>query len=210
MTVCLAVNTANTILSLALVSGDAVVYRFACAETRDQGNLILSEAKKAVAQGGMTFDDIDLFTVVTGPGSFTGIRIGIAALRGMALAAGKPVTGVSSFDLFRAAGPADIIAIESWREELYLQYRDDEPVNQTPQDFVRARSFASSVTIAGDAAGKLAALIPGAVVAPGDLPDAVDAARLALSRGVAGEKPVPFYLRPADVTLAGGLRRIES
>ena len=48
------------------------------------------------------FKDIDRFAVTTGPGSFTGLRVGIAAVRGMAIAAGKPAVGLSTLASFAA------------------------------------------------------------------------------------------------------------
>lgn len=208
---CLAVNTANTVLSVALVEDDKVIYRFATAETRDQGNVLLDQADAALKQAGYGYDGLDMLAVVTGPGSFTGIRIGIAAMRGMALAAGKPLAGVSSFDLFAEPqdGMTNVVAVESWREELYLQATGQDAVNEKPEIF--AARVTGKVLISGDAAAKLAPHIAGAVVSSRPLADAADAAKIAMARGVAAaESPVPYYLRPADVTLAGGLRRLES
>ena len=207
---CLAVNTANTILSVALTDGDALLYHFTTTETRDQGNLIIGHAKKGLQQEGLSFADLDLMAVVTGPGSFTGIRIGLAALRGMAMAAQKPLIGLSSFDLFAApvAGGRNVIAVESWRQELYFQIDHGEPVNETPEAFAqKIKDDGTPIVISGDAAAKLLPFIPKATVFDG-LPDAVELAKRAIlkcrteGKAAAATRPAPFYLRPADVTLS--------
>lgn len=207
---CLAVNTATTILSVALTDGDDVLHHFAANETRDQGNLILSHAKEGLAKAGLGFADLDLLAVITGPGSFTGIRIGLAAMRGIAMAAKKPLIGLSSFDLFAApvAGARNVIAVESWRQELYFQIDHGEPVNETPEDFAKKlQGTDTPIVVSGDAAEKLLPFVPQATLYAG-LPDAVDAARRAVQKfetegtAATATRPAPFYLRPADVTLS--------
>lgn len=204
---CLAVNTANSVLSLALLVDGKVAYFFETRETRDQGNLLISHAQRALAAAGYGFQDLDVLGVGIGPGSFTGIRIGIAAMRGIALASGKPLLGISSFDLFAetAADVKNIVAIESWREELYLQLNGQMPVNVPPADFARDLEDGAGYAISGDARDKLAVALPKASVSSRD-PDARDLAALTVKRfteeGAPKESPVPFYLREADVTLS--------
>ena len=104
---CLAVNTATKVLSLALVEGEEVLHFYETAETRDQGNLLLGHIQSGLKKSNLGFADLDVLAVVTGPGSFTGIRIGLATMRGIALAADKPLIGLSSFDMFAVRG-ADV------------------------------------------------------------------------------------------------------
>ncbi len=208
--ICLAVNTANTVLSVELVRDGAVLHYYETTETRNQGNLLLQHVKKGLEVAGLKYADIDLLAVVTGPGSFTGIRIGLATLRGIAMAADLPVIGVTSFEIFAApsTGKANILAIESWREELYFTALDAAgktiipPVNEPPADFLR-RLPPGPFVISGDATNKLSALLPdaenlGETIPPGTI------ARCAIAKFKAqgSELPLPFYMRDADVTIS--------
>ena len=202
----LAVNTANTLLSLALVDSGKVLHLYESLETRDQGNLLLKHVQQALETAKIGYGDLDLLAVVTGPGSFTGIRIGLATMRAMAMAAGVPIIGISSFDLFAApkTGHANIICVESWREELYFQLDSETPVNVSPEDFVKTLPAGKSFVISGDAAEKLKPLLPDAVMQEGKI-NAAAVARIAAEKFTAAgkaDRPVPFYLREADVTVA--------
>jgi tRNA threonylcarbamoyladenosine biosynthesis protein TsaB len=207
--ICLAVNSATAVLSVALVRDGYVIHAYETAETRDQGNLLLKHIQDALKQNALTFHDLDLLAVVTGPGSFTGIRIGLAAMRGIALALKKPIIGISSFDMFAVQDGicANLVAVESWREELYFRLTGPSgdilipPVNETPEAFAaRLVPFSPlQILISGDAAHKILPLIPGATLQESQS-GAESAARRAIEKGD-GDKPVPFYLRPADVTV---------
>lgn len=210
---CLAVNTANTLLTLALVVDGQLVHAYETSETRDQGNLLLQHAQKALDAAQLTYEQLDLLAVVTGPGSFTGIRIGLATMRALAMAADVPVIGVSAFELFAAQreGYTNIICVESWREELYFQVNDAagstviSPVNLSPEDFIqKLAEISGPYLLSGDAADKLQPLLPQAVLHQVKI-TAADAARIGIQKfkqAGQGEHPVPFYLRDADVTIA--------
>lgn len=213
---CLAVNTATKALSVAIVDDDRTLHLFETPEMRDQGNVLLSHIQAGLSETGLDFADLDLLSVVTGPGSFTGIRLGLAAMRGIAMAADKPLLGVSSFDMFsvRQEHAINIIAVESWREELYFAALDDEghPVvacaNETPEAFFRRCTHTfpegAAVVVSGDAKAAVAPLFDGARLVETDA-NAVDVARLALrklKKGDAFSRPVPYYLREADVTIS--------
>jgi tRNA threonylcarbamoyladenosine biosynthesis protein TsaB len=218
---CLAVNTATKVLSIALVDGNDLLHLFETPEMRDQGNVLLSHIQSGLAQNKITFSDLDLLAVVTGPGSFTGIRLGLATMRGIALAADKPLAGISSFEMFAAHEPdtANIVAVESWREQLYFALLDStgspliEYMNETPDIFLqRARQFIPAnqkIIISGDAKKSVAPLFEQAALADRDN-NAIDVARLAIRKfkqGAVSEKPLPFYLREADVTISSKMAR---
>lgn len=209
--ICLAVNTANIVMSVAIVKSDGkILYSFDTSETRDQGNLLLQHIEKGLAQCGLKYEDLDLLAAVTGPGSFTGIRIGLAAMRGLALASQKPLIGISSFELYddHMDGRDTIIAIESWREELYLKNGSHPALNVAPDDFMKTLDAGASYFITGDAAEKLRDILPDAVFSD-ETGHAVKAAKLAMtqfSHTKKGEKPEPYYLRDADVSVSTKIR----
>lgn len=213
---CLAVNTATKVLSVAIVDGERQLHLFETPEMRDQGNVLLDHVQAGLSETGLDFADLDLLAVVTGPGSFTGIRVGLAAMRGIAMAADKPLLGVSSFDMFsvKQEHAINVIAVESWREELYFAALDDEghPVvacaDETPEVFfqrcMQAFPEGVKVLISGDAKEALAGFFSGALLTEKDA-NAADVARLALRKlknGDAFSRPLPYYLREADVTLS--------
>ena len=217
---CLAVNTATKVLSIALVEGEEVLHFYETTETRDQGNLLLGHIQSGLKKNNMSFDDLDVLAVVTGPGSFTGIRIGLATMRGIALAANKPIIGLSSFDMFAVPDTEaiNVIAVESWREELYFAAIDEgHPLiacsNETPEVF--AKRFRHelpgdhNIRLSGDAAGALVTLFPGAVLADKEA-NAINVAHIAMHRfrnGGVHQKPAPYYLREADVTISPKVTR---
>jgi len=213
---CLAVNTATSALSIALVEGNEVLYFFRSDETRDQGNRLIRHIEEGLTATGLNYADLDVLGVVTGPGSFTGIRIGIAAMRALALAAEKPLVGITSFEMFCAAaerGAVHVVAVESWRGELYFSVTGKKgdallpDMNVAPEECIRRLGALAveGMTLSGDAAEKMKLLLPQARLV--SMADARDVAALAIHQlctqgGAGGKKPMPFYLRDADVTVS--------
>jgi tRNA threonylcarbamoyl adenosine modification protein YeaZ len=213
---CLAINTATKVLSIAIVDDGKTLYLYETPELRDQGNLLLTYIKKGLTENKLDFHDIDLLAAVTGPGSFTGIRIGLSTMRGISLAADKPLIGITSFEMFAAMeqDAVNIIAIESWREELYFAALDGkgnplvEPANETPEVFSKhCRHYlppGKKIIVSGDAKETAAAFFPGAILTKKDA-NAEDVARLAARQFKKGQplaKASPHYLREADVTIS--------
>lgn len=179
-------------------------------------NDVMEEAEKG-------FGDLDLLAVTTGPGSFTGLRIGLAAARGLALAGDLPCLGVTTFEAVAAGvpelerdGAILLVAIESRRDDIYVQAfaAGLEPMS-APQavlpEALAAVLAGSSITggrvvVAGNAGHRAIAALNGAGLevalspAPGT-PDAGTLAALAASRWspkTPNERPRPLYLRPPD------------
>src|SRR5690606_8021386 len=145
----------------------------------------LEQARAGLDAAGSGVQDLDLLAVVTGPGSFTGIRIGLAGMRGIALAAGTPLTGLSSRAPFAAPAPpggVNVVAGERGRAARWSPIGGAAPVNENPADFARRLAGRQEpLVLSGDAAEKLAPLLPAAKLhAP--LADAADAARIAMAR----------------------------
>ena len=79
-----------------------------------------------LAQTGIDFPDLDKIAVTRGPGSFTGVRVGLAAARGIGIASGKPVIGIDRFSIYRSlhatAGRNLLVVINSKRAELFCRF----------------------------------------------------------------------------------------
>lgn len=216
----LAFDCSVSACSAAVVGDGAVLaWRFA-AMARGQSEALMPMIQDCLATAGLGWSDVGLVGVTVGPGSFTGLRIGLAAARGIALAGGIPLAGVTSCEAVAHAVPdaerkgrTILVAIDGKRADLFAQpFSEDlrplaDPAALMPDE--AARLAAGPVVLAGTAAGRLAASLPGAVLsAASGIPDARVVARLALARWQAGTAlaPVPLYLRPPDVTMPGAAR----
>ncbi len=170
--------------------------------------------------------ELDAVAVTIGPGSFTGIRVGLAAAQGIALAAGALLFGVTRFAAFAdIAAPAMdgrralLVALESRRAELFVQLFGPggqplcEPGAVLPPDLSAflapwLPAAEPGLDVTGDAAARAIAglALPAPRVIAPPLPPVAGVLRMALRqwrRGDAPAAPRPLYLRPPDVTVAG-------
>lgn len=85
------------------------------------------ECEKFITESGASWRDISAIGVVVGPGSFTGIRLGIAYAKGIAMGLNIPVVGISAFDLYLAATPDAFVAIDSGRGDFFVAANGLEP-----------------------------------------------------------------------------------
>jgi tRNA threonylcarbamoyladenosine biosynthesis protein TsaB len=160
------------------------------------------------------FAALDRIAVTTGPGSFTGLRVGISATRGIALAAGKPAIGLSTLAGFAAPLIAEddsthvVAAIDARHDNVYLQVFGIggrtlvAPRIATLRDAVRA-AMTGPARIVGSAANLLAAAWPRGVDQPIAVeqcaaPDIGWIARLGAAATEGSGPPKPLYLRAPD------------
>ncbi len=170
--------------------------------------------RRVMAEAAMTFADIDRIAVTTGPGSFTGLRVGIAAARGIALATGTPIVGLSTLSAYAAPHMAAddrfpvVAAIDARHAHVYLQVfapggRTLTPPRLAPLgDAVRAAAEASAC-IVGSAAQAIAAALTDAdaaptLVDPRPAPDIAWVARVGAVLPEGQSPPKPQYLRAPD------------
>lgn len=92
----LAVDTSTTTCSVAVSEEGALVAELTLAGGRTHSRHLMGLVDQLLATCGLTLDDIDAFAAVRGPGSFTGLRIGLSMVKGLSFATGKPAVGVSS------------------------------------------------------------------------------------------------------------------
>lgn len=85
-----------------------------------QSVALATECEKFITECGAKWSDISAIGIVVGPGSFTGIRLGIAYAKGLAIGLNIPVVGISLFDLYMAATPDAFVAIDSGRGDFFV------------------------------------------------------------------------------------------
>ena len=111
----LAFDTATDRATSALVADGEVL-----GERVSRAATLLEDVDALLRQGSARADELDGVAVGVGPGSFTGVRIGIATARGLALALGVPVAGVSTLDVLAAGAPGALPVIDAKRREVFV------------------------------------------------------------------------------------------
>lgn len=217
----LALDTSGDACSVALYDAraDKLLAEEHALIERGHAEILFEQITRVAARSDTPLKSVDRFAVTIGPGTFTGVRIGLAAARGLALAAQKPLIGIGSLEVVAhgaeaPAGAVIVAAFDARRGELYLQaFRDGEAVTEpmaaTPsnaaQMLIRAERSTSFV-IAGTGAELLLAALnaqnASAEIAAGEtLPRAGVLARIAASRAATEAPVMPLYLRAPDAKL---------
>lgn len=204
----LAVDTATEFCSVCLYDSrdDGVVARSTEDVGRRHAECLLPMIEDALAQSGRTYSAIDRLAVCIGPGSFTGLRVGVAAMRGFALALDVPLVGVSVFDvLVQSTDPTQpvLVVLDARRGEVYGQLfaTDRQPVTAaavlTPQQAadIARRHAAALIGSGGLLVADRDAALP--VIDEARL-DIACLAELAAKREPENYPPVPLYLRAPD------------
>lgn len=223
----LALDSACAACSAAVVRDGVVLAERFQPMARGHVEALMPMVRDVLERADLDFAALDLVAVTVGPGSFTGLRAGLAAARGIALARGLPIDGVTTLEAVaygarrEAAGRPILVAIETRRADLYVQRFGADGVPQTTPAALRADAAATLVPasgclLAGDAAPRLAAALPGRVpdiaAGPG-LPQATDVAALALRNRQAGQpcrSPSPFYLHPPEARIPAQPQWLQS
>jgi len=216
-----------TILSLATVTEMCSVA--VCSEGRVLANnqsllgakhaeKLLPMIAKVMKQAGVQFADLDRIAVAKGPGSFTGIRIGIAAARGLALAASKPLSGVNSLEAMAhgiySNGRSILAVLDARRGQVYVQTFASDGLPLSEAKVIKPNNVAGLLsqkqyTVVGTGLRLIRPYLLSSTLKNLDLifdeteglPRATDvalAANFQLSTAAASEEVVPVYLRSAD------------
>lgn len=178
---------------------------------------LMGVIEASMKAGGVAFADLDAVAVSVGPGSFTGLRVGVSAVRGLALALGIPAIGVTKLEALAAEaralnGPRTVLAaLDGGRGELQAAVYDNVGATLFVPAVVtldRATLLATeyAAALAGTAAEMIAAALPGqdTIVGPiGATADIGVYARLAAGKEP-GERPKPLYLREPDAKPQAG------
>ena len=221
----LAIETAGSGCSAAVLRGAEVLASECRALRHGHAEVLLPMVERVTEAAGLAPAQLDIVATATGPGGFTGIRVGLAAAHGIALAAGARLVGVTSFAAVAASTLAEggrgcrvlLVALDSRRADLYVEAfaaesglplaAPDAVLPERLADHVAGGARDGPLLLAGDAAEAAAAALAGRVdfaLMPGSAPDAlgVAAAALCQMQSAATPGPVrPLYLRPPDVTM---------
>jgi tRNA threonylcarbamoyladenosine biosynthesis protein TsaB len=212
----LAIDTALEACSVAVLDTERADLRMheTLQMQRGHAEALMPLIARVLDRAKLDFAALDRIAVTIGPGSFTGLRVGIAAARGIALAAGKPAIGLSTLAAFAAPFIAAddtlpvVVAIDARRDHVYLQIFGAggrtlvAPRLVSLREALRA-SASGAPRIAGTAANMLAALWPAGergptLVEQRNAPIIDWVARLGAAATDTGVPPKPLYLRAPD------------
>ncbi|MGH6673837.1 MAG: tRNA (adenosine(37)-N6)-threonylcarbamoyltransferase complex dimerization subunit type 1 TsaB [Xanthobacteraceae bacterium] len=213
----LAIDTALGSCSAAVldtVRGDGIIVGESLPMVRGHAEALIPLVARVMEQAELAFSDLDRVAVTTGPGSFTGMRVGISAARGIALAAGKPALGMSTLAAYAAPHLDDdkdapvIVAIDARHEHVYLQVfaaggRTAVAPRLAPiADAVHA-ALQAPCRIVGSAAQAVVERMPQGAPAPlrvdaREAPDIDWVARMGAVLPESQSPPKPQYLRAPD------------
>ena len=185
----LGIDTSGAQCAVALVDGARAV-RQGRAMQRGHAEHLMPMIDAVLAEAGASFADLTRIGVCTGPGSFTGIRVGVAAARGLALGLGVPAVGVGRLEALAAqaasgfaAGRPVVVVISGPQGAAYAQDFDADGRPEGPPRLAADSPSCGDRVLVG----------PGGLLAD-CLPDPAVIARLAATRE-AGAPPAPLYLR---------------
>lgn len=220
----LAIDTSTSFASIAVAVDDRIVGESLVNTDRTLSARLMSEIERILATAGLALSDIDLFASSVGPGSFTGVRGGVATVQGLALATGRPCAGFSSLAMlsmnFSYSSMPVCPMLDARKSEVYAALYDCRaavPVSRLSDRVLAPAAFldqiaagtADRVIFTGDGAVRYRDLIAGrlgdqAVFAPFPLQTPRAANGILLARQGAMLEPqqlLPVYLRSSDAEI---------
>ena len=194
MSVVLAIDTAAPRLQLALLLADGTVDVSVDEIATGHAELIFGRIAELLARNGVGYPDLSLIVTTTGPGSFTGLRIGLSAARGIGLARGIPVIGVPSLLALSLGteGPSTVL-LDARRGEAYFQTFAGPGQPVTEADLL-------PMVIAQ------AAIVPGTALISSPFVDIGLVARYGATADPLAHPPEAAYVRDADAKPQGAAR----
>jgi tRNA threonylcarbamoyl adenosine modification protein YeaZ len=209
----LAIDTAANFCSACVWDGAHALGREERNIGRGHAEQLVETVERVLAAAGRDFIDISRVAVTVGPGSFTGIRVGVAAARGFGLALGVPVAGVTTLealavDAREKADGAMTVAIHGGRGQVFLQSfsADGVPLGEPVAVATEEAAFAvpaSARFLAGNAAAEIASALDRPV--PAGIDRATGAIETVARLGESSDRPpVPLYMRGADARPQAG------
>jgi tRNA threonylcarbamoyladenosine biosynthesis protein TsaB len=210
----LAVDTCFGACSVAVLDGATVLAHRLERMERGHAEALAPMVSAAMSQAEIAYDALARLAVTTGPGTFTGQRVGLAFMRGLRVALHIPLIGVTSLGAMCAQaseenGSATAAAIhDARRDEVYFAMQDGSPeillfadAAKRIEDAVRK----APIALAGTAAKRVADAVKSSNICLTAItaPDALWVVRLALAAPVPETVPKPLYLRAPDAKIPG-------
>ncbi|TRL42160.1 tRNA (adenosine(37)-N6)-threonylcarbamoyltransferase complex dimerization subunit type 1 TsaB [Rhizobium straminoryzae] len=204
----LAIDTAGVDCSAAVLDASTDVLLASVTERIGKGHAerLMAMIEEVLATAGLSLHDLDRVAVTIGPGSFTGIRVGVAAARGLALALGIPSVGVTTLEALAqshlAAHPGEpvIAAMDAKRDEIYAQAFDGQGEPLGEPAILTLEGLSELAARHGAAVIGTAAVLVSGLPASGE-PDRFDiamVARIGAKAKAEMSRPKPLYLRGPD------------
>jgi len=184
----LAIDVCNEVGSIALLRGAELWEERRMESTDGYGHILFEAIESLLADHGVGLEAIELFAAATGPGSFTGVRVGLTAAKGLAFASGKPLAGVTNLEALASLGTGPLRApiFDARRGDVYCGVFAADLTVVVPMAVCKFEQFAIGEAVRIDSGPLLA----GAV------------GRIAAGRG--GVHPAlveATYFRPSDAEL---------
>ncbi len=192
----LSFDTATDVATACLSTRGDVLAESATAGRSVGAQHLLDDVHRLLGEAGLELGGVETIVAGTGPGTFTGLRIGLATARALGFALGVPVLGVSTLDALRLPAGVDVACIDARRGEVFCAGAGIEPAARTPQELDAL--LPAGAVVAGDGAVRYRELLGAAEIPPDGsplhVPHARHHARLIGSAGPAE----PCYLRAPD------------
>ncbi len=213
----LAVDTALQRLSAAVGEGGRVRAARSIPLPRGHAERLLPFAADVLDDAGLAYADLDALAVTLGPGTFTGARVGLAAVRALALALDKPVIGFTTLQVLAvqarpAPGETVLATLDARRSEVYAQTFDHDIRPLAEPRILGLDDIADVVptgpaVVVGSGIRPLGERLPTTLrrARPAIAPEAAHMIHLTHRHGLRGGRaPAPIYLRRPDAKLPGG------
>ncbi len=216
----LAIDTALDYCSVGIKLSDGTFHRNSEPLQRGHSEVLVPKIQQLLRQANISFKDLGLITVSIGPGSFTGLRVGIATAKGIALAAKLPLVGVSTFEILayeaikqQPTAKNILVAFSARREDIYCQLYDQQlqPIKE-PSSLMLGQlpEYVSTTTVVvvGNRSIDVSNELKDATAIPAiQAPDVALMCELAQNKIASGQTTgeladcKPFYLRPPSVMI---------
>ncbi|MEO7272846.1 MAG: tRNA (adenosine(37)-N6)-threonylcarbamoyltransferase complex dimerization subunit type 1 TsaB [Vicinamibacterales bacterium] len=223
--IALALDTTGRAGSVAVVRGHQVLAEISGDPAITHAARLPGDLMEVLAQAGLPLTAVDLLAVAAGPGSFTGLRVGIAAMQGLAMAIGKPIVPVSTLDALAHVGtsperPLVAAWLDAQRGEVFAAWYEAgavtpmrEPIAVPPLEAIATIAGLAAgrrIYFVGDGATRYAEPIVAALGQQADVASSVPRLASAIGlmaaadpqRGVAPHAVAPLYVRRPDVEIA--------